>query len=146
MRGDATVCRSGQVSATRSERLAGDADSLVTVVRTWMVADSAETSGVVTKVPQGTMWASPVVTRRTWRLMPAPGYQREAGCWESSTRTAMMFLPGMQVRRQFVVEADVAVGAMAQEFAVQIDVAVRHDAVEDDEGAACGWASRLAGL
>ena len=58
-----------------------------------MVADPAETSGVVTKVPQGAMWMAPVVMRRTWRLMPAPGYQREAGCWESSTRTAMMFLP-----------------------------------------------------
>lgn len=66
-------------------------ESLMMVERTLTVASELLRSGVVTKVPQGTMWVSPVVMRRTWRLMPEPGYQREAGCWESSTRTAMMF-------------------------------------------------------
>ena len=128
-------------AARRSESFAAAADSLVTVLRTWMVAESAETAGVVTNVPQGTMCVSPVVTRRTWRLMPAPGYQRDAGCCESSTRTAITFLPALQVRRQLVDEAHIAVGPVAQQLAIQIDIAVGHHAVEDDEGAARG--SRL---
>src|ERR1700735_4461235 len=42
---------------------------------------------------------------------------------------------GVEVRGQIVVEADVAVGAVAEEFAVAVDVGVGHDAVEGDVGA-----------
>ena len=42
---------------------------------------------------------------------------------------------GVEVPGEVVVEADVAVGAMAQEFSVAVDVGVGHDAVEGDEGA-----------
>ena len=42
---------------------------------------------------------------------------------------------GVEVRREVVVEADVAVGSMAEEFAVAVDVGVGHDAVEGDVGA-----------
>ncbi len=41
----------------------------------------------------------------------------------------------VKVWREVVVEADVAVGAMAEEFAVAVDVGVGHDAVEGDVGA-----------
>ncbi len=83
----------GAVSRTLSESFASVADSFVTVLRTWIVAESAITEGVVTNVPHGTMCASPVVMSRTWRLIPAPGYHRDAGCCESSTFTAITFLP-----------------------------------------------------
>src|SRR5258705_8990211 len=42
---------------------------------------------------------------------------------------------GVEVRGEVVVEADVAVGAVAEEFAVAVDVGVGHDAVEGDVGA-----------
>ena len=45
-------------------------------------------------------------------------------------------LAGMQMRRQFIVEADIAIGPVAEQLAVQVDVAVGHYAVEDDEHAA----------
>src|SRR5437764_13267776 len=77
-----------------SERLTGSEDWLMAVLRTWTVADFAETIGVVTNVPHGAICVASVVTRRTWRLIPAPEYQREAGCSELSTRTAMTFVPG----------------------------------------------------
>ncbi len=78
---------------TERVMLAGVKASLAAVARTWMVAEAAETVGVVTKVPQGAMWVAAVVMRRTWRLMPAPGYQREAGCWLVSERTARVLGP-----------------------------------------------------
>ena len=84
----------GEMRVTARVTLAGVGDWLVAVVRTWMVAEAAVTVGVVTKVPQGAMWVAEVVMRRTWRLMPAPGYQREAGCWLVSERTARMLGPG----------------------------------------------------
>ena len=55
---------------------------------------------------------------------------------------------GVEVGGEVVVEADVAVGAVAEEFAVAVDVGVGHDAVEGDEGAA-GWgraSARVEGL
>ena len=45
---------------------------------------------------------------------------------------------GVEVGGEVVVEADVAVGAVAEEFAVAVDVGVGHDAVEGDEGALGG--------
>ena len=42
------------------------------------------------------------------------------------------------MRGEVVVEADVAVWAMAEEFSVAVDVTVGHDAVEGDEGALGG--------
>src|ERR1700678_3397333 len=45
---------------------------------------------------------------------------------------------GVKVRREGVVEADVAVGTMAEEGAVAVDVGVGHDAVKGDKGA-LGW-------
>ena len=45
---------------------------------------------------------------------------------------------GVEMRGEVVVEADVAVGAMAEEFAVAVDVGVGHDAVKGDEGALGG--------
>ncbi len=45
---------------------------------------------------------------------------------------------GVEVRGEVVVEADVAVGAVAEEFAVAVDVGVGHDAVEGDVGALGG--------
>jgi hypothetical protein len=45
---------------------------------------------------------------------------------------------GVEVWGEVVVEADVAVGAMAEEFSVAVDVGVGHNAVEGD-GDAFGW-------
>ena len=45
---------------------------------------------------------------------------------------------GVEVRGEVVVEADVTVGAVAEEFSVAVDVGVGHDAVEGDEGALGG--------
>src|SRR5947209_7638494 len=91
-----TVAPFGATRRTCSLRSAAVAASFLIVLRTWMVADEALTSGVVTNVPHGMIWASPVVTRRTSRLMPAPVYQRLAGCCELSARTARTLLPGLR--------------------------------------------------
>ena len=45
---------------------------------------------------------------------------------------------GVQMRGKFVRKADVAVGPVAEEFAVEVNIAVGHDSVEDDEGAVRG--------
>ena len=42
---------------------------------------------------------------------------------------------GVQVLGEVVVEADVAVGSVAEEVSVAVDVGVGHDAVKDDVGA-----------
>ena len=42
---------------------------------------------------------------------------------------------GVKVRREVVVEADVAVGAVAEKFSVAVDVGVGHDAVKGDVSA-----------
>ena len=128
----------GAVRRTRNESFADAADSLVTVLRMWIVAESTMTVGVVTNVPHGTMCVSPVVTRRTCRLIPAPGYQRDAGCCESSTRHRQYILAWAQVRRQFINEAHVAIRPMTEKLPVEIDIAVGHNAVEDDKSAARG--------
>jgi hypothetical protein len=53
------------------------------------VAESGETSGVVTRTPQGAILSVSVVMSHVCRKIPEPEYHRLFGCWELSTRTAI---------------------------------------------------------
>ena len=48
------------------------------------------------KAPFAVMWQTFLLTKRTWRFIPLPVYQRDAGWTELSTRTAIVAsLPGV---------------------------------------------------
>src|ERR1017187_3045943 len=63
--------------------------SFLTRVFTWTLADASDTWGVVTNVPQCATCRLLAPISQTWREIPEPGYQRELGCLELSTFTAI---------------------------------------------------------